>query len=40
VSDKYINDAIKALDEKILKQMQYTDEKQIERLEKSFKELG
>lgn len=40
VSDKYVNDAIKALDEKINRQINYMDEKQVERLEKSFKELG
>jgi hypothetical protein len=40
VSDKYVNDAIKTLDDKVTKHLTYSDEKHIERLEKSFKELG
>lgn len=40
VSDKYVNDSIRALDEKLNRQISYNDEKQVERLEKSFKELG
>lgn len=40
VSDKYVNDSIRALDEKLNRQIIFNDEKQVERLEKSFKELG
>jgi hypothetical protein len=40
VSDKYVNDALKSLDEKINRQLGFIEEKQTERLEKSFKELG
>ena len=40
VSDKYVNDAVKAIEEKLTKQITYTDERNLERLEKSFKELG
>ena len=40
VSDKYVNDALRSLEEKISKQLIYNDEKGVERLEKSFKELG
>ncbi len=35
-----MSDALFSLDEKLLKQISFSDEKQIERLEKSFKELG
>lgn len=40
VSDKYVNDAIKSLDEKINRQITFQEEKGVERLEKAFKELG
>jgi hypothetical protein len=40
VSEKYVNHAIKTLDDKLSKQLNFSDEKGIERLEKSFKELG
>ncbi len=40
VSDKYVNDSLKALEDKIIKQLNYNEEKGIERLEKSFKELA
>jgi hypothetical protein len=39
VSDKYVNDMVKSLEDKISKQMTFSEEKEIERLEKSFKEL-
>ena len=40
VSDKYVNDALKSVEDKLIKLLNYSDEKQVERLEKSFKELG
>jgi SMC interacting uncharacterized protein involved in chromosome segregation len=40
VSDKYVNDALKSLDEKLVKQLTQGEEKNLERLEKTFKELG
>lgn len=40
VSDKYVNDSIKSLDEKISKLVNFNDEKLIDRMEKSFKENG
>jgi len=40
VSDKYVNDALRSLEEKLQKQINYGEEKGIERLEKSFKELN
>jgi predicted RNase H-like nuclease (RuvC/YqgF family) len=40
VSDKYVNDSNKATEDKLTKMLQFTDEKQLERLEKTFKELG
>lgn len=40
VSNKYVDDAIKATEDKLNKMVNYNEEKQIERLEKSFKELG
>ena len=39
VSDKYVNDMVKSLEDKISKKMTFSEEKEIERLEKSFKEL-
>ena len=35
-----MNDAMKALDEKMMKIAMFNEEKQVDRLEKSFKELG
>lgn len=40
VSDKYVNDALRSLEDKLQKQINYGEEKGIERLEKSFKELN
>lgn len=40
VSDKYVNDAITAIDDKLNKQLVYNEEKGVERLEKTFKELA
>ncbi len=40
VSDKFVLDAIRSMEEKIGKQMQFIDDKGVERLEKSFKELN
>lgn len=40
MSDKYVNDALRSLEEKLQKQINYGEEKGIERLEKSFKELN
>lgn len=40
VSDKYVNDAVKAVEDKLTKISQFQEEKQLERLEKTFKELG
>jgi protein tyrosine/serine phosphatase len=40
VSEKFVMDALHSLDEKIKNQINYNNEKNIERLEKSFKELG
>lgn len=40
VSDKFVLDAIRSIEEKINKQMIFNDDKGIERLEKSHKELN
>jgi len=40
VSDQYVDDSIKSMEEKLIKQIQFSEEKEIERLEKSFKELN
>jgi len=40
VSDQYVLDAIKTLDEKLSKDIKFADSKQIERLEKTFKETN
>lgn len=36
VSDKFVKDMVNALEDKISKQMTFSEEKEIERLEKSF----
>ena len=40
MSEKFVTDALKTLDDRLSKQLEYVDEKGVERLEKSFKELG
>lgn len=40
VSDKYVNDALKSVEEKIMKYLNAGDEKVVERQVKAFKELG
>jgi len=40
VSDKYVNDALKSVEEKIMKILNAGDEKVVERQAKAFKELG
>ncbi len=40
VSDKYVNDALKSVEEKIMKFLNAGDEKVVERQVKAFKELG
>jgi len=40
VSDKYVNDSLKALEDKLTMQLTYSDEKGVDRLEKAFKELN
>lgn len=40
VSNKYVDDAVKSVEEKVNKTLAYNEDKALERLEKSFKELG
>lgn len=40
VSNKYVDDAVKSVEDKCNKTITFNDDKQLERLEKSFKELG
>ncbi len=40
MSDKYVDDAIKALDTKLAKEINYNSDKAVERLEKCFKEFN